>query len=1202
MRFVIFVFFTISLTFSTQANALRFYSAEKYEAARERAVQEAKDGDLSGALKSLSRLLKLEPDNQGALYDYITILVWNEENKKALEQLSKITLTVAPEYVLRALVSAARKEQDENTLDRLIKVYVHRYAVVPEDTPELISGKRMHEVAELAAKRDLYLVSLSILKQLYQQNPDDQTILEDYIVILTKMGRDHLALKLLPKLDVENANDNVITALIGSANRLNETTIVDDLNAAYVNKNVATDNVRISHDEKFEAAIDKAIQEANNGHLSNAITSLSSLLEIEPNNQRVIYDYITILVWNNEDKKALNQLSKIELEQAPEYVLRSLARAANNEQNKQIVDDVVKTYMQRYSFVPDDAPELVSGKSLHEVAGIAARGDLYFVSLSILEQLYQQNPYDQTILDDYIIILTKAGNYDEALELMPELNLTKANSEVIAALISSASHLNDTKKLDELNEVYESKFGSKSNAQATSDAAEISAEDNLAVVAKKNKNEKSGSGKKVMSSTEPKVTEKSSTRNVATPQETTIQLATKLVNENNYEQASKLLIPMYLDGFKSEEFLTLMARLFSRMEQHVRSASVFKQLLELFPDSDRYKKELILQLSYASATHLALEELATKPMLMGQSDIDAMEMDSEVQKLRWSQYKLANDVDEKSYLAEITTTIQRHLSSLDESSDKNTIAMITADYIIALYLSGESKKVLSEYERSQSENIELAEYALKAVADSYLSEYQSDMAVEMYLSLLQQSPNNFELKRSLFYAYSDAGEYDLALELAIGLANKTPLWRKDHSGEIVKRNEEKLSADILLANAYAFRDDLAEAQINLEKLRQQAPYNAEIRANLSTIYRWRGWPEKAQKEAAIARTINADDQYIKLVNARALMDLHDYEAAEEATQQLNSSNAIANNSLIELNKDWDERNKREFYSRFEVGSSTPKSGNINNSNFGSSDLSLESYLYDKTHQHYYRPFIHQYYAEADFIEGKGRYERIGIGLEYKKKKNLLLTELSQSYAGESEIGLSVKGQHDVNDYLKLSYGFDSRSTKVPVRANFHDITGKDYTLGLTYRPHDLTQVSGGVEYLDYTDGNERKTGALTVSHRLINKPYYKMTLRPSVYYATNSSSTGPYFSPERISETNVSVDNEWLSYRRHNLKFIQRLELNVGLNNQKGYSSHTTNAIAYQHEWAIEKSLYITYGIKYAKNYYDGDREDRKSFFASLNW
>ena len=681
-----------------------------------------------------------------------------------------------------------------------------------------------------------------------------------------------------------------------------------------------------------------------------------------------------------------------------------------------------------------------------------------------------------------------------------------------------------------------------------------------------------------------------------------IKQASALINENKLEQAYVILIPIYLEGYKSEEFLVVMARLFSRMGQHAKSADIFKQLLELSsPDSDSYRKEMILQLSSAGATHLALKELSVKPALIDRQLTHSMTLDSEVQKIRWSQYTLPVGIDKNSYLKETTKAIHRHVAELDKSNDKSTTARVNSDYIVALYLSGKMKKVVTEYERLQSEGIELAAYGLNAVAGAYLSEHQPDTAIEIYLTLLTQTPENFELRRSLFYAYSDAGEYDLALKLATDIAEKTPLWRKDHTGGIVKNNEEKLSADILLVNAYAFQDNLAVAQIRLEKLRDQAPYNAEIRANLSTIYRWRGWPEQAYKEASIAHTINPDDQYINITNARALMELHDYEAADDLIQHLNT-NAEENNSLKELNRDWGEHNKREFYSRFEVGSSTPKSGNTNNSNFGSSDLSLESYLYDKTYQHYYRPFIHQYYTEADFIEGKGRYERIGIGLEYKKKKNRLMTELSQSYKGESDIGLSVKGQYDFNDYLKVSYGVDSRSTKVPVRANFHDITGKDYVLGLTYRLHELTQVFGGIEYLDFTDGNERKTGSFSVSPRMLNYPYYKMTVRPSFYYAENSTSTGPYFSPERVSEMNFTVDNEWLTYSRHNLKFKQRLEINLGLNNQKNYSNHTTNAIAYQHEWTIEKSLYINYGIKYAKNYYDGDREDRKSFFASLNW
>ncbi len=57
------------------AQALRFYTQEQYQAARERAVQEARNGHLKAALTSQERLLKLEPDNQTYLADYINTLV-----------------------------------------------------------------------------------------------------------------------------------------------------------------------------------------------------------------------------------------------------------------------------------------------------------------------------------------------------------------------------------------------------------------------------------------------------------------------------------------------------------------------------------------------------------------------------------------------------------------------------------------------------------------------------------------------------------------------------------------------------------------------------------------------------------------------------------------------------------------------------------------------------------------------------------------------------------------------------------------------------------------------------------------------------------------------------------------------------------------------------------------------------------------------
>lgn len=84
---------------STQAYALRLYTQAQYQKARTNAVATAKNGDLKTALRSLERLLKLEPGNPGATNDYITILVWDGQYQKALSLAAKLDLQQVPEYV-----------------------------------------------------------------------------------------------------------------------------------------------------------------------------------------------------------------------------------------------------------------------------------------------------------------------------------------------------------------------------------------------------------------------------------------------------------------------------------------------------------------------------------------------------------------------------------------------------------------------------------------------------------------------------------------------------------------------------------------------------------------------------------------------------------------------------------------------------------------------------------------------------------------------------------------------------------------------------------------------------------------------------------------------------------------------------------------------------------------------------------------------
>ena len=214
----VFLIAIIFLSFSQSLYALRLYTQDQYQAARDRAVTEARAGNHKSALVTLKRLLKLEPDNSGALNDYITILIWDKQYQKALDFVPTLNLKETPEYVLRSLVIAADRSKQKNITDQLIKIYFDKYPFVPQDTPKSIRGKTKADIALFLSKEKMRQTSLAILEQLIAESPDNQTYLVNYINTLFHDGQYDKALKLSSKVDFLNAPEFVFDALISSSN------------------------------------------------------------------------------------------------------------------------------------------------------------------------------------------------------------------------------------------------------------------------------------------------------------------------------------------------------------------------------------------------------------------------------------------------------------------------------------------------------------------------------------------------------------------------------------------------------------------------------------------------------------------------------------------------------------------------------------------------------------------------------------------------------------------------------------------------------------------------------------------------------------------------------------------------------------------------------------------------------------------------
>ncbi len=75
---------------------------------------------------------------------------------------------------------------------------------------------------------------------------------------------------------------------------------------------------------------DFAIKWAREGELEKSIEALSRLHRENPQNKNLLYDYISILGWAKEDRKAVALSKKIDLDKAPDYTLQNIAKSARN--------------------------------------------------------------------------------------------------------------------------------------------------------------------------------------------------------------------------------------------------------------------------------------------------------------------------------------------------------------------------------------------------------------------------------------------------------------------------------------------------------------------------------------------------------------------------------------------------------------------------------------------------------------------------------------------------------------------------------------------------------------------------------------------------------------------------------------------------------------------------------------------------------
>ncbi|MCP4629879.1 MAG: poly-beta-1,6 N-acetyl-D-glucosamine export porin PgaA [bacterium] len=418
---------------------------------------------LEQALVLFETLVAVYQDRREIFHDYIVVLTWAGKNSQALKFLPELNLEEAPAYVLEALGKAAQNTLDFARALRLYQIAVRRFperlsAAVglglimadKKDFQQAIKNlealrKRYPGKSEIAAALRYVYIQLAreggeyleravrSLKRLAGAYPSEKGIFHDYLVTLTWAGVYELPLTLSRRLNAEKTPAYVLETLGKAARETGRFEKAKDFYRILIRRfpkrlsgplglaENQADNGEIEAAlttlTPFRAQVDPAVlptliyvylklARLGGTHLNRAVSLFEELHVLYSEEKKVLYDYIVVLTWAGQDARALNLLSRIDLNKAPGYVLETVTKAAHRLKRHDLAIPIYQAAAKRF---PEQLPIL---------AGLAQKtadeGDTD-TALAMLEILRKSHPDNIELLFASGHVYRLRGNYAEAM-------------------------------------------------------------------------------------------------------------------------------------------------------------------------------------------------------------------------------------------------------------------------------------------------------------------------------------------------------------------------------------------------------------------------------------------------------------------------------------------------------------------------------------------------------------------------------------------------------------------------------------------------------------------------------------------------------------------------------------------------------------------------------------------------------------------
>jgi biofilm PGA synthesis protein PgaA len=635
----------------------------------------------------------------------------------------------------------------------------------------------------------------------------------------------------------------------------------------------------------------------------------------------------------------------------------------------------------------------------------------------------------------------------------------------------------------------------------------------------------------------------------------------------------------------------------------VEALAQYLRVLAAQPAHREADRRRVLVISKMGAPHLASELIARHPDRFTDDERFAVDADREAIQTRWggvtpiSREPRHRFDDTDRALAYQDRLLAKPWAALDLARAEDR--RLAFDRMVALRDRLRMTEVVGLHEQLLAAGVEPPVYALIAAGDAYVYLERPTLAVDVYHKALEREPKNYNARLALFYAYTDLDDFRRAYALIDELAAEQPVWLRHPRSRTDHRNPVRLEADVAAALARSYADELSEAQQRLDGMVALAPASFELRQELASVHLRRGWPRQALHEYQLLRGEDPHSRSARIGEAGALFARHRYPETEQSLRSL-QTDYPEDKQVQRLARSWDLYQRNELIVDSRIGHVWNSEGG-GFGQLGGDSIEVDSFLFSRPKGYFTRAYLHQHFSTADFTEGTGTDHRLSVGAEHRQPDYLLAGEVGGGFVDNSGLAATLRGTWEIDDHWALSGLAELNSVQVPLRGLRAGVDGNFVGVAAEYRWHESQAVRAGTGYLDFDDGNERNMFNAVFERRVIEVPHFHTTAFIEGYASMNDRNDVIYYSPTRDASLGLTLDNEWVTYRRYERRFAQRLGLSIGRYWEEGYAPDFTWGISYQHDWDFTEGCRLHYGVVHGRRVFDGEPEFETAVVVGLD-